>query len=56
VKLRVKQNYAELRRDEYPDIREQLDALWKGDVALEEMRQRIMDVKARYPKELKKDA
>lgn len=50
MKLRVKQNYAELRRNEYPDIRDQLDALWKGGDALEAMRQKVMDVKVKYQK------
>lgn len=51
MKVRVKQNYVELRRNEYPDVREQLDALWKGGPALEEMRQRILEVKSKYPKQ-----
>lgn len=56
MKLRVKQDYAELRRREYPAIGDQLDALWKGGETLEVMRQKVLDVKARYPKEPKKDA
>lgn len=50
MKLRVKQDYQALRRDAYPDIREQLDALWKGGKDAEEMRQKVQAVKARYPK------
>jgi len=50
VKLRVKQDYAELRRKEYPAIGDQLDALWKGGVALEEMAQKVAAVKAKFPK------
>lgn len=43
--------YAERRKAEYPPIEEQLDALWKGGDALEEMRQRVLGVKKRYPKQ-----
>lgn len=50
MKLRVKQDYAELRRREYPAIGDQLDALWKGGEALEVMRQKVLDVKMRYQK------
>jgi hypothetical protein len=50
VKHKVKQDYAELRRNEYPDIRDQLDALWKGGPALEEMKQKVLGVKQKYPK------
>lgn len=38
------------RMNAYPSIGDQLDALWKGGAALEEMRQRILDVKSKYPK------
>lgn len=51
MKFKVKQDYAELRRNDYPDVREQLDALWKGGEALEAMRQRILEVKEKYPKQ-----
>lgn len=30
MKIQVKSKYAERRRAEYPDIAEQLDALWHG--------------------------
>lgn len=43
--------YSDLRRSEYPPITEQLDALWKGGEALEQMRQQVMAVKEKYPKE-----
>lgn len=36
--------------DGYPPLGDQLDALWKGGTAADEMRQRIQDVKATYPK------
>lgn len=42
--------YHQSRRRAYPDIREQLDAIWKGGEAMEEMRQRVMAVKAKWPK------
>ena len=50
MKYKVKQSYAALRRDSYPDVRDQLDALWKGGEALEEMRRRVLEVKEKYPK------
>jgi hypothetical protein len=50
VKLKVKQDYAELRRKDYPDIGDQLDALWKGGTALEEMARKVAAVKEKYPK------
>jgi hypothetical protein len=42
--------YADRRRYEYPDISDQLDAFWKGGDAAEAMRQRILAVKAKFPK------
>lgn len=50
MKYKLNQDYRELRRDEYPPIAEQLDALWKGGKHLEEMRQRILEVKEKFPK------
>lgn len=50
MKLRVKQDYAELRRSEYPELRDQLDALWKGGVDLEAMRYKVLQVKQKYAK------
>ncbi len=50
MKLRVKQDYAELRRNEYPELRDQLDALWKGGVDLEAMRDKVLQVKQKYAK------
>ena len=40
--------YKSLRQ--YPPIGDQLDALWKGGAAAEEMLTQIQAVKARYPK------
>ena len=50
MKLKVKQDYAEIRRKEYPAIGDQLDALWKGGVDLEQMREKVLQVKQKYPK------
>ncbi len=48
----VKKNwtYADKRSSEYPPIGDQLDALWKGGAAQEEMAQRVKAVKEKYPK------
>ena len=43
-------DYAAKRRDSYPPIAEQLDALWKGGEQLEAMRIKILEVKDKYPK------
>jgi hypothetical protein len=43
--------YQEKRRLEYPSIGDQLDALWKGGEAAEEMMARVQAVKNKYPKE-----
>jgi DNA-binding transcriptional regulator GbsR (MarR family) len=42
--------YQRQRAPEYPDIKDQLDAIWKGGDAYEEMLAKIMEVKAKYPK------
>jgi hypothetical protein len=42
--------YQRLRGPEYPPLAEQLDALWKGGKAAEEMLARVQAVKAKYPK------
>ena len=43
--------YADRRRQEYPPIVDQLDALWKGGESLEQMKQQILAVKEKYPKD-----
>lgn len=43
-------DYRMLRAAAYPPIGDQLDALWKGGAAAEDMLQRVLAVKARYPK------
>ena len=50
MKFELKRDYRDLRKEAYPPIAEQLDALWKGGEALDEMRQRVLEVKERYPK------
>jgi uncharacterized coiled-coil DUF342 family protein len=42
--------YQRQRAPEYPNIKDQLDAIWKGGDAYEEMLARVMEVKAKYPK------
>lgn len=42
--------YAEKRLSEYPSIGDQLDALWKDGKAAEDMRAKVLAVKAKYPK------
>lgn len=42
--------YQQRRLLEYPDISEQLDAIFKGGNDFIEMRNRIMDIKKRNPK------
>ena len=43
--------YISKRATEYPSIGDQLDALWKGGVAAEEMLAKVQAVKLKYPKE-----
>jgi len=43
-------DYMALRRNEYPPIGDQLDALWKGGDAAAEMLAKVQAVKAKYPK------
>jgi len=43
-------NYKNLRRKKYPNVGDQLDAIWKGGVALDEMKNIILAVKTKYPK------
>ena len=55
MKLKVKQDYSELRRKEYPAIGDQLDALWKGGADLEQMREKVLQVKQKYLKPIRDD-
>jgi hypothetical protein len=43
-------DYYAKRRTEYPPLSDQLDAMWKGGNALNDMLQKINLVKAKYPK------
>lgn len=42
--------YRELRARAYPPIADQLDAIWQGEPLTGEMRNKVMAVKAKYPK------
>jgi len=42
--------YQRQRAPEYPDIKDQLDAIWKGGDAYNEMLAKVMAVKDKYPK------
>ena len=42
--------YQRQRAPEYPDIKDQLDAIWKGGDAYDEMLAKVMAVKDKYPK------
>lgn len=48
----ARKSYRERRASAYPSIGDQLDALWKGGIAAEEMLARINNVKSTYPKEV----
>jgi len=43
-------DYSSLRKTEYPEIGDQLDALYRAGVFPEEMANQISAVKARFPK------
>jgi len=43
-------DYYALRFREYPSLSEQLDSFWKGDDAIESMRDKIAEIKEKYPK------
>ena len=46
--------YQRDRKAEYPSIGDQLDALWKGGTDADVMKSQILEVKATYPKPVKK--
>lgn len=50
MKVKVDLDYREQRRNGYPALADQLDAIWKGGQAAEEMRQKVLEVKEKYPK------
>lgn len=50
IKAKEANAYAEARRAEYPSVADQLDAMWKGGAAMDEMRKRVQSVKDANPK------
>jgi hypothetical protein len=50
VERQKAEQYKELRSAEYPSIGDQLDALWKGGQAAEEMLAIVQSIKNKYPK------
>lgn len=50
MQLKFTDDYAKRRREAYPSIGDQLDALWKGGEEAAKMKQKILDVKNQYPK------
>lgn len=54
MKVKIKGDYAKRRRAEYPSIEDQIDALWKGGQAEADMRERVLAVKRKYPKNVQK--
>lgn len=44
-------DHAILRKQEYPSIADQLDAIWKGGKEVAAMRDLILSIKAKYPKQ-----
>lgn len=42
--------YQSYRKQEYPPLAEQLDAIWKGGSSMDDMRNKIMAIKSKYPK------
>lgn len=50
MRLKFTDDYAKRRKDEYPNLGDQLDAIWKGGDAAETMRQKVLAVKEKFPK------
>lgn len=50
MRLKFTDDYAKRRKESYPSIEDQLDAIWKGGAEMEAMRKNIAAVKARFPK------
>lgn len=50
---KYKADLPKTRRLAYPPIRDQLDAIWKGGQAFDDMQKLIQDVKIKYPKQEK---
>ena len=51
--IKHKANYSIKRREAYPSIADQLDALWKGGEAAEQMKLNIQAIKIAIPKKQK---
>jgi len=52
VKLHHSTPYNFRRKNAYPNIEDQLDALWKGGVDLDVMKSKVLAVKAKHLKEV----
>lgn len=51
MKVKIKQDYAELRKQNYPPLEELADALVKEDEeALAEYKRKCLEVKRKFPK------
>lgn len=50
MKIKHHGDYMKRRREAYPGVADQLDALWKGGAEEAGMRARIEEVKRRFPK------
>jgi len=51
MKIKHNSDYREKRKNEYPSIEEQLDAIWKGGTEMEKMKNLIISIKNKYRKE-----
>lgn len=50
MRINHKSSYIKLRVAEYPSLAEQVEALIEGGQKLADMKQRIAEIKAMYPK------
>lgn len=50
MKVHRTTSYGDKRKLDYPSVEDQLDALWKGGGDLELMRQKVLAVKTKHPK------
>lgn len=49
-RLLLADDWHSLREDAYPSLKDQLDAMWKGGEAAQEMAALVQSIKDRYPK------
>lgn len=49
-RLVLSSDWFSLREDAYPPLKDQLDAMWKGGEAAQEMTALVQSIKDRYPK------